>query len=344
MHSTPFTARVCLPVPACLEKKIVLTPLHSGKSGLSCTTSVGPAQYMREEMLTPSPPPNWGLQFSAPPEPVEGEMEFKDEVRGPFGWYHIRSTTYQVCAFAQRGGGSPFGSRSTATSTGDCGCCRCRCCCCMLRIQVLQTLFSHDSLELRCAGTTHLVPRSSSRGVRPPVRASSKICISYVSYSPKSYLAPKRTVNDRSIGCTQHRIKSSSAQFTYDIQYTATEKTPHASFTQRLDPASTKYLKNASKQCLCTASTKRYRHCHTTKHRAPGRALSWPQQQHLFYVRSVSMPFFISHVLRQLILLRPAFSRRRALDLPRPRATLTWSRPTAGGPRSAKLDTSTTLP
>ncbi|CAM9302470.1 unnamed protein product [Pylaiella littoralis] len=87
----------------------VLTPLHSGKSGLSCTTSVGPAQYMREEMLTPSPPPNWGLQFSAPPEPVEGEMEFKDEeesarsaaAEGNFdlesadsGWSEVRKTRY----------------------------------------------------------------------------------------------------------------------------------------------------------------------------------------------------------------------------------------------------------
>lgn len=57
-----------------------MTPLHSGKSGLSCATSIGPAQYMREEMLTPSPPPNWGQHFSAAPDRT-GEMEFKDEVR-----------------------------------------------------------------------------------------------------------------------------------------------------------------------------------------------------------------------------------------------------------------------
>lgn len=58
----------------------VITPLHSGKSGLSCTTSVGPAQYMREEMLTPSPPPNWGQHFATTTEREPGEMEFKDEV------------------------------------------------------------------------------------------------------------------------------------------------------------------------------------------------------------------------------------------------------------------------
>lgn len=57
-----------------------MTPLHSGKSGLSCTTSVGPAQYMREEMLTPSPPPNWGQNFAAQIERSANEMEFKDEV------------------------------------------------------------------------------------------------------------------------------------------------------------------------------------------------------------------------------------------------------------------------
>lgn len=57
-----------------------MTPLHSGKSGLSCTTSVGPAQYMREEMLTPSPPPNWGQNFAAQVEQSTNEMEFKDEV------------------------------------------------------------------------------------------------------------------------------------------------------------------------------------------------------------------------------------------------------------------------
>ena len=57
-----------------------MTPLHSGKSGLSCTTSVGPAQYMREEMLTPSPPPNWGQNFAAQVERSTNEMEFKDEV------------------------------------------------------------------------------------------------------------------------------------------------------------------------------------------------------------------------------------------------------------------------
>lgn len=57
-----------------------MTPLHSGKSGLSCTTSVGPAQYMREEMLTPSPPPNWGQNFAAQVERGTNEMEFKDEV------------------------------------------------------------------------------------------------------------------------------------------------------------------------------------------------------------------------------------------------------------------------
>ena len=63
-----------MPVP-------VMTPLHSGKSGLSCTTSVGPAQYMREEMLTPSPPPNWGQNnFSALYEKHGNDMEFKDEV------------------------------------------------------------------------------------------------------------------------------------------------------------------------------------------------------------------------------------------------------------------------
>lgn len=72
-----------------LTKNTVITPLHSGRSALSCTTSIGPAQYMREEMLTPSPPPNWGQQFALAPEPDAGEMEFKDEVRGPFGWYHL---------------------------------------------------------------------------------------------------------------------------------------------------------------------------------------------------------------------------------------------------------------
>lgn len=56
-----------------------MTPLHSGKSGMSCATSIGPAQYMREEMLTPSPPPNWGQHFAAAPDRT-GEMEFKDEV------------------------------------------------------------------------------------------------------------------------------------------------------------------------------------------------------------------------------------------------------------------------
>lgn len=87
----------------------VMTPLHSGKSGLSCTTSVGPAQYMREEMLTPSPPPNWGQNFAAQIERSTNEMEFKDEegtrsVNGTgdaedlevadSGWSEVRKTRY----------------------------------------------------------------------------------------------------------------------------------------------------------------------------------------------------------------------------------------------------------
>lgn len=63
---------------------VAMTPLHSAKSALSNRsgmTSVGPAQYMREEMLTPSPPPNWGHGFVAQLESRGGgEMEFKDEV------------------------------------------------------------------------------------------------------------------------------------------------------------------------------------------------------------------------------------------------------------------------
>lgn len=65
----------------------VMTPLHSGKSGLSVksgTTSIVPAQYMREEMLTPSPPPNWGQSFTAQHESNRGAIEFKDEVRSRF--------------------------------------------------------------------------------------------------------------------------------------------------------------------------------------------------------------------------------------------------------------------
>lgn len=47
---------------------------------MSCATSIAPAQYMREEMLTPSPPPNWGQHFAAATDREPGEMEFKDEV------------------------------------------------------------------------------------------------------------------------------------------------------------------------------------------------------------------------------------------------------------------------
>ncbi|CBJ27221.1 conserved unknown protein [Ectocarpus siliculosus] len=87
----------------------VITPLHSGKSGLSCTTSIGPAQYMREEMLTPSPPPNWGQHFATTTEREPGEMEFKDEEEraraamtdreadlelGDSGWCEVRKTRY----------------------------------------------------------------------------------------------------------------------------------------------------------------------------------------------------------------------------------------------------------
>lgn len=68
--------------PPAMLRAPVMTPLHSGKSGMSCATSIGPAQYMREEMLTPSPPPNWGQHFAAPPDRT-GEMEFKDEVTFP---------------------------------------------------------------------------------------------------------------------------------------------------------------------------------------------------------------------------------------------------------------------
>lgn len=76
IQSAFFSTCVC---PPAMLRAPVMTPLHSGKSGMSCATSIGPAQYMREEMLTPSPPPNWGQHFAAPPDRT-GEMEFKDEV------------------------------------------------------------------------------------------------------------------------------------------------------------------------------------------------------------------------------------------------------------------------
>lgn len=67
-----------------LSTKIaVVTPLHSGRSAMSirsATTSIAPAQYMREEMLTPSPPPNWASSFAGHFESRAGTMEFKDEV------------------------------------------------------------------------------------------------------------------------------------------------------------------------------------------------------------------------------------------------------------------------
>ncbi|CAM9679092.1 unnamed protein product [Scytosiphon promiscuus] len=87
----------------------VITPLHSGKSGLSCATSIAPAQYMREEMLTPSPPPNWGQHFATAVDREVGEMEFKDEEEGArsatadalddlemadVGWTEVRKTRY----------------------------------------------------------------------------------------------------------------------------------------------------------------------------------------------------------------------------------------------------------
>lgn len=62
----------------------------------SGTTSIVPAQYMREEMLTPSPPPNWGQSSVANFQTQRDEPEYKDEVRrtkslSAWGWQGIVS-------------------------------------------------------------------------------------------------------------------------------------------------------------------------------------------------------------------------------------------------------------
>ncbi|CAN0002195.1 unnamed protein product, partial [Choristocarpus tenellus] len=56
------------------------TPLHSAMSARSNATSA--AHYQRDEMLTPSPPPNWleYMRQQSLPWNERGDTEFKDEL------------------------------------------------------------------------------------------------------------------------------------------------------------------------------------------------------------------------------------------------------------------------